>query len=79
MKDDYKGNYRIVRTPIRMKSHNAESWEKIAKLASKSSNGKISFEQMCTEVKNHSSGSEGAPHPYQFIIYCIKSGWLERQ
>jgi hypothetical protein len=29
-------------------------------------------------VDDHQSGSAGAPHGYQFISYCVQSGWLER-
>ncbi|MBK8103722.1 MAG: hypothetical protein IPK30_10740 [Cellvibrionales bacterium] len=78
MKVNHEGTYRIARTPIRLKPHNAESWEKIAKLASASPNGQLSFDQMLVAVKDHSSGSKNAPHPHQFVIYCIKSGWLKR-
>ncbi len=77
-KNDYIGNYKIGLRPnlARMKKHNSISWAKIEKLLA-ASGGISSFDALVAVVKDHESGSEGAPHPYQFVTYCIKSGWLK--
>ncbi len=73
------GNYRIDKHPNlgRMSPHNAESWDKIDKAISKSG-GVSSFDALNIAVKDHESGSKGSPHPYQFIDYCVKNGWLKK-
>lgn len=76
-KSEYEGIYHIKRSPIRMKNHNAESWEKIEKLMSKNG-GKADFDALTVAVKDHRSGTQSANYPYQFITYCIRSGWLQR-
>jgi len=76
-KADYEGIYYIKRSPIRMKGHNAESWTTIEKLMSKNG-GKADFDALAIAVKNHRHGTQSAKYPYQFITYCIRSGWLQR-
>jgi hypothetical protein len=74
----YQGNYRIGYTPntSRMKKHNALSWEKVDAAISKAG-GFTNFDALTIAVKDHESGSKGAPHPHQFVIYCIRNNWLE--
>jgi len=59
-----------------MRIHNAISWEKVEELLS-ATGGVSDFDALTMAVKGHESGSKSAPHPYQFIIYCIKRGWLK--
>ena len=75
----YMGKYHINQSPNidRMKKHNYESWVKIENVIAKAGGG-VDFDALSIAVKGHKSGSEGAPHPHQFIIYCIDQGWLER-
>jgi len=77
-KADYEGIYQIARTPGSLKSHNATSWSKIEALAKTAIDGKMDFDRMVLAVNEHESGAESAPHPHQFVTYCIKSGWLAR-
>lgn len=77
-KDDYEGIYHIVRRPQSRKPHNAESWAKIESLAASELDGKMDFERIALAVRGHSSGTETAPHAYQFVTYCIRSGWLRQ-
>ena len=78
-KNEYQGKYRIDKSPDRkrLKEHNAKSWTKVEKFILRSG-GNAEFEALSIAVKDHESGSANAPHPYQFIIYCIKNSWLER-
>jgi len=73
---EYQGNYRIKRQPNLKCQHNAESWAKVDKAIS-NAGGVSNFDALTIAVKDHESGSERAPHPYQFIKYCIKNDWLE--
>ncbi len=77
--DKYIGRYRIGQSPnsARMKAHNSESWINIEKAINKGG-GRADFDALSIAVKGHKSGREAAPHPYQFVIYCINRGWLER-
>ena len=77
-KADYEGTYYIARTPRSLKSHNAVSWAKIETLASQKPDGKMDFDHISLVVKDHEHGTKSANHPYQFVTYCIRSGWLER-
>ena len=77
-KEDYEGPYRIARSPARMKEHNKVSWEEIEKLSSSTHDGIMDFDHLAKLVENHQHGTKSANYPYQFITYCIKSGWLER-
>jgi hypothetical protein len=76
-KEDYEGYYRIARSPMRMKEHNQVSWDEIEKLSSSIPDGKMDFNQLSKLVEDHQHGTKSASHPYQFITYCIESGWLE--
>jgi hypothetical protein len=78
-KSEYQGRYRIGQSPdpSRLKEHNAKSWVEIEKVLSEAG-GIADFDALSVAVKGHESGAENAPHPYQFVIYCIKNGWLER-
>lgn len=78
-KADYEGFYYIKRAPerMKMKDYNAESWEKIENVMAKSG-GKADFDALAIAVKDHRHGTQSARHPYQFITYCIRSGWLQR-
>jgi hypothetical protein len=80
MKDnEYQGRYRIGQAPApsRLKEHNAKSWVIIENFVS-DKGGTADFYALSAAVKDHESGNESKPHPYQFIIYCIDNGWLER-
>jgi hypothetical protein len=77
-KEDYEGTYRIKCTPRRMKSHNATSWKKIER-AMAQGGGSADFNALAIVVKDHRHGGKSPRHPYQFITYCIRQGWLERQ
>lgn len=74
---NYDGVYYIKRSPMRMKEHNAASWEKIVNVISKNG-GKADFDALAIAVKGHRHGTQSANYPYQFITYCIRSGWLQR-
>jgi hypothetical protein len=75
----YEDLYRIARSPNRpLKRHNAVSWDKVEKLAASKPDGKVHFDELSLAVDDHESGSVNTPHAYQFIIYCVRSGWLER-
>jgi len=78
-KADYEGIYYIKRAPapMRMKGHNAKSWEEIEKVMA-TRGGKEDFDSLAIAVKDHRHGTKSARHPYQFITYCIRSGWLQR-
>ncbi|MEO5812760.1 MAG: HNH endonuclease [Rhodanobacter sp.] len=66
--------YRIGRHPTPSMPHNADSWRKIADELG--SNGPASIDRLTAVCKGHLSGSKGAPHARQFVLYCIKQGWL---
>lgn len=68
--------YYIARAPQRMKPHNALTWKGIERALGLA--GKASYDQLVALSQNHESGSKTAPHPYQFIDYCIGKGWLVR-
>ena len=76
---EYQGRYRIGHHPDinRLKKHNALSWVNVEKVIS-DEGGVADFDALTIAVKDHESGSENAPHPYQFIRYCINNGWLVR-
>ena len=74
-KSDYEGKYRIKSAPARPKLHNAVSWAEIEKAVS-AAGGVADFDALSIAVKDHKSGTTTAPHPYQFITYCIRRGWL---
>jgi hypothetical protein len=76
-KQDYEGIYRIKSSPSRMAGHNATSWRKLENTL-RVSDGKAHFDQLAAAVRDHRHGTKSANHPYQFITYCIRSGWLER-
>jgi hypothetical protein len=78
-KSEYNGSYRIGARPdtVRLEEHNAKTWMKLEKCLA-AAGGAADFEALSTAATGHESGSENAPHPYQFVIYCIKNGWLER-
>lgn len=77
-KNDYRGHYKIGRRPERFKAHNARSWENIEEVLAKGG-GVASFDALERAVADHESGSSSAPHPCQFVIYCIGNGWLSRK
>lgn len=77
LKSNYEGRYRIKRAPVRPQQQTAVSWAEIEKVVS-AAGGVAEFDELSIAVKNHKSGTKTAPHPYQFINYCISSGWLER-
>ena len=77
LKSDYEGRYRIKSAPVRPKQHNAVSWAEIEKAVSVAG-GVAEFDELSIVVKNHKPGTKTAPHPYQFITYCIRRGWLVR-
>jgi hypothetical protein len=58
-----------------MEPHNKVTFEKLVK-AIKENNGKLAFETLVSLAEGHESGDAKAPHPYQFVTYCLKSGWL---
>ena len=74
---DRKCNYKIGKRPntAQMKSHNAYSWQKIERKLN-SIHGSAPYDVLCVVVKDHESGSKNAPHPYQFVDYCINQKWL---
>lgn len=76
MHADYaKRSYRLGREPTRMAQHNAKTWAKLQQeLAVR---GSATYERLVALSKGHESGTKGAPHPHQFVDYCIRSGWLE--
>jgi len=76
---EYKGQYRVGRRPDmrRLTRHNAKSWEKLERVIERKG-GVSDFDSLSVAVKDHESGEQGKPHPYQFVIYCIRNGWLER-
>lgn len=76
---EYNGKYRIGARPdtVRLEDHNAKTWMKLEKCLS-DAGGAADFDALSIAATGHESGSENAPHPYQFVIYCIKNGWLER-
>ena len=76
-KVDRRNAYKIGKRPslARMKPHNAVSWRKIEDKLN-STHGTASFDTLAAIVKNHESGSKNAPHPYQFVSYCIENEWL---
>lgn len=76
-KQDYEGVYRIKSSPASMAGHNATSWRKLESTLGLN-NGKVHFDQLAAAVRDHRHGTKSANHPYQFITYCIRSGWLER-
>ena len=76
-KEDYEGMYRILRTPGSMRSHNEISWHLIEKTIV-SNGGQADFYMLVEAVKDHQTGTATAPHPYQFVTYCAKQGWLIR-
>lgn len=75
--EDYAGNYRIKKTPSRLVRHNEITWKKIEAVIM-TKGGKAGFDELCLASKDHQHGSKTANHPYQFVTYCIRSGWLER-
>jgi len=75
--EDYAGNYRIKNTPSRLVRHNEITWKKI-EVVVMANGGRASFDELCFASKHHQHGSKSANHPYQFVTYCIRSGWLER-
>lgn len=77
MQTDHRAaSYCIARTPSRMKAHNAKTWARIE--TELGSGGAGTYDRLVALSKGHESGTEGAPHPYQFVDYCIRSGWLKR-
>ena len=75
---EYHGKYRIGQAPDpnRLTEHNARSWLKVENLIAQAG-GIADFDALSAAVSDHESGKRSAPHPYQFIIYCINNGWLE--
>lgn len=71
---DLNVTYRIGRHPTPSAPHNAVSWRKIANELG--ANGSASIDRLTAVCKGHVSGSKGAPHARQFVLYCIKQGWL---
>lgn len=76
-KADYEGRYRIKSAPIRSKPHNAESWTANEKVVT-AGGGVAEFDALSAAVEGHEHGSKTSRHPYQFITYCIRRGWLVR-
>jgi hypothetical protein len=76
-KVEYEGTYRIKRKPVRMEPHNRESWE-IIEGVMRANGHQAEFASLEAAVVDHKSGTRTAPHPYQFVTYCIRSGWLAR-
>ena len=74
--EKYKGYYKLAKEPRSLKTHNAESWAKISKLLSIKE--KASFDELTSSVKGHLHYAEVSGNEHQFIIYCIKSGWLQK-
>lgn len=72
---NYAGIYQIKQSPIKMQANSAETWAKIEHFMA--THGHANFDELTMVAKDHQSGSEGSPHPYQFITYCIGNGWLE--
>lgn len=79
-KSEYQGQHQIGRAPDpgRLAAHNAKSWAKVEQVISRAG-GSADFDALSIAVKDHESGKSSAPHPYQFIVYCIRNGWLVRQ
>jgi hypothetical protein len=71
---DLRVTYRIGRHPTPSTPHNAVSWHKI--VDELGVNGSASIDRLTAVCKGHVSGSKGAPHARQFVLYCIKQGWL---
>jgi len=75
--EDYEGKrVKLGKTPRTMMPHNAVTFAKL-KAAIDNSNGVATFEHLVALSKDHEHGTEGKTHPYQFVTYCLKSGWLE--
>lgn len=74
-REDYEGIYKIKKIPDIRKPHNKISWDKIEAYLKK--NGKASFDKLSILVDDHEHGTKSARYGYQFVIYCIKCGWLE--
>lgn len=77
LKSNYEGRYRIKRAPVHPQQQTAVSWAEIERVVS-AARGVAEFDELSIAVKNHKSGTKTAPHPYQFITYYIRSGWLVR-
>jgi 5-methylcytosine-specific restriction endonuclease McrA len=78
-KRDYAGFYRIGNPPRgRIGPLTEPSWQKIVGFLAAKPGGTANFDELEMVVSDHQSGTKAAPHPYQFIQYCIKNGWLER-
>jgi hypothetical protein len=78
-RDDYDDDYIISRRPAKpLKSHNQVSWDKIETVISSKKDKTASFNELSIAVTDHEHGTKSANHPYQFVTYCIRSGWLVR-
>lgn len=75
--DKYYGKYRAGRSPARLSPHNEATWKRLTKLLQEQG-GTADFDSLSTAAKGHDHGTEGKRYGYQFIIYCIKNGWLEK-
>jgi hypothetical protein len=73
---DFAGNYRIKHLPLRMAPHNETTWRKLETEITR--HGKVSFDRLTALCEGHKHGTKSANHPYQFVTYCIRRGWLER-
>ncbi|MCA9232716.1 MAG: hypothetical protein KDA57_18850 [Planctomycetales bacterium] len=76
-KSDYEGLYRIKAAPRNPKTHNGVSWLEVERVIA-ASGGFAEFDALASAVVNHRHGTKTAVHPYQFVTYCIRRGWLVR-
>jgi len=76
-REDFEGTYILQTSPSRQLTDNNQiSWSKIENFLN--SKFKAEFSVLSNLVEDHVHGTKTANHGYQFVIYCIKSGWLKR-
>lgn len=56
--------------------HNIETWNIISQAITRSDAKALSFESLEYLSRNHKHGTKTATKPYQFVTFCIRSGWL---
>jgi hypothetical protein len=75
--DDYRneGPYRLGKTYSSTVHHNTVTW-RILENHIENNGGIGSFDGLSALCKEHKHGTKTATQPYQFVTYCIRSGWL---
>lgn len=69
----FYGSYRIGKRPKSLSLHNQITWNKIETCILSGRNG---FESLVEASIDHRHGDKISKYPYQFVLYCIRSGWL---